>query len=235
MIVFPVSGQGNVGSGVVTPFSFANNIGGPFSFVFAGPRNIIVVNANTSTVAGFMIDSSNHLVEIGQPVVIAHFATCWIVRWGNYVYAVSFGAPSGAREILGQGAGLPDLDGAIDGFPILSNGAVGSQIVEVPYPPPGPGLTGNQRTGNHGIDLAAIGDWLYFIEPRIGKIGRVTVQPGTGGLSNLVQFSGLEPSLEPFPGLNPGIDDFLTRCFLQDPSNLSPECKLGSAQGITGF
>jgi hypothetical protein len=68
--------------------------------------------------------------------------------------------------------------------------------VDIDYPPPGTG-----RTGNHGIDLAAIGDWLYFIEPRIGKIGRLTVQSGTGSLSNLVQFSGLDPSLEPFPGL----------------------------------
>jgi 6-phosphogluconolactonase (cycloisomerase 2 family) len=232
MLVFPVSGKGRLGQPVVTPFSFANGIGGPFSFVFSSLRTFIIVNANTSTVAAFSIDSRNHLVEIGQPVPIAHFATCWIVRSGNYVYAVSFAAPSGAREILGQGVGLPDLDGAIDGFRIQSNGGVaGPQIVDIAYPPPGPG-----RTGNHGIDLAAIGNWLYFIQPRIGKIGRLTVQSG-GTLSNLVDFSGLDPSLEPFPGLNPGINDFLTRCFLQDPNDpsYSPECRLGSAQGIAGF
>jgi hypothetical protein len=233
MLVFPVNGNGGLGQPVVTPFSFANGIGAPFSFVFSGSRTVITANISTATVAAFLIDASNHLVEIGQPVSIAHFGACWIVRSDNYVYIVSFGAPSGVLEILGQGVGLPDLDGAIDGFRIQSNGGVaGPQIADIEYPSPGPG-----RTGNHGIDLAAIGNWLYFIEPRIGKIGRLTVQPGTGSLSNLVEFSGLAPSLEPSPSLNPGINNFLTRCFLQDPNDpsYSPECRLGSALGIAGF
>jgi hypothetical protein len=168
-----------------------------------------------------------------------HFATCWIVRSDGYVYTASFGAPSGAREILGEGSGLPDRDGVIDGFRILGNGGVagtaaGNPIVEFGYPPPGPGPTGNQRTGHHGIDMAAIDNWLYFIEPRIGMIGRLTFHGGRS-LSSPVQFGALDPSLEPFPKLNPGINNFLTRCFLQDPDQLSPECRLGSAQGIKGF
>jgi hypothetical protein len=237
MVVFPVTRKGDLGAGVVTPFSTDSHIGGPFSFVFSGPRTVIVANANTSTVAAFSINSNNQLTPLGNPVAldqILHFATCWIVRSDGYVYTASFGAPSGAREILGEGSGLPDRDGVIDGFRILGNGGVagtaaGNPIVEVGYPPLGP-----ERTGNHGIDMAAIDNWLHFIEPRIGMIGRLTIHRG-GSLSNLVQFGGLDPSLEPYPTLNPGIDSFLTRCFLQDPDQLSPECRLGSAQGITGF
>jgi hypothetical protein len=240
VVVFPISGRGALGAGIVTKFSFVNSTGGPFSFVLSGPRSIIIVNANSSTVAAFSINSSNQLTPIGDPISISHFATCWIVRSGNYVYTVSFGAPSGVLEILGQGPGKPDLDGAIDGFQILRNGGVGSlpQPFDFVYPPPGPEATGNPRSGNHGIDLAAIDNWLYFIQPRIGTIGRLTIDSRTGTLNNLVQFGGLDPSLEPFPGYNPGINDFLTRCFLQDPNDpngISPECRLGSAQGITGF
>jgi hypothetical protein len=240
VVVFPVNGYGALGMGVKTSFSFANSTGGPFSFVFSGPRSIIIVNANSSTVAAYSINSSNQLVPIGNPIPIAHFASCWIVRSGNHVYTVSFGAPSGVLQILGQGSGMPDLDGAIDGFQILGSGGVANlpQPVDFAYPPPGPGPAGNPRSGNHGIDLAAIDNWLYFIEPRVGMIGRLTIDSGTGSLNNLVQFGGLDPSLEPFPGYNPGINDFLTRCFLQDPNDpngISPECRLGSAQGITGF
>src|SRR5689334_1916409 len=67
------------------------------------------------------------------------------------------------------------------------------------------------------IDMAAVDNWLYFIQPRTGMIGRLTIHSRTGSLSDPVQFGGLDPSLEPFPGNNPGIAKFLTRCFLQDP------------------
>ena len=199
VVVFPVNGRGALGTGVVTPFSSANGTGGPFSFVFSGPRTIIIVNANSSTVAAYSINSGNQLVPIGSPIPIAHFATCWIVRSGNHVYTVSFGAPSGVLQIIGEGSGIPDLDGAIDGFQILGGGGVASlpQPVDFEYPPPGPGPTGNLRSGNHGIDLAAIDNWLYFIEPRIGMIGRLTIDSGKGSLNNLIQFGGFDPSLEP--------------------------------------
>jgi hypothetical protein len=140
-VVFPVSGRGALGTGVVTPFSFANLTGGPFSFVFSGPRTIITVNANSNTVAAFSINSSDQLIPIGTPITISHFATCWITRSGNYVYTVSFGAPSGVLEILGHGPGQQDLDGAIDGFQILRSGGVGNlpQPVDIAYPSPGSG------------------------------------------------------------------------------------------------
>jgi hypothetical protein len=235
MVVFPVVGKGVLGAPTVTPFRINANIAGPFSFVFVGSRTLVIVNAITSTVASFFINASNQLTLLNiTPVKIAHFAPCWIVRSANYVYTASFGAPSGARQLAGEGAGLPDLDGTIDGFRILKGGQLSpNHVVEVNFPPPGKG-----RTGNHGIDMTVIDNWLYFIEPRIGMIGRLTINSQTGSLSNLVDFAGLDPSLEPYPKLNPGINNFLTRCFLQDPNapaGISPECRLGSAQGITGF
>jgi hypothetical protein len=48
-------------------------------------------------------------------------------------------------------------------------------------------------------------------------------------------YGGLTPGFEPFAGINPGIDNFLERCFLQDPATASPECLRGSAQGIAGY
>ncbi|HEY2019480.1 MAG TPA: hypothetical protein VGH38_38495, partial [Bryobacteraceae bacterium] len=88
VMVFPVKGRGALGAGVVTPFSFANGTGGPFSFVFSGPRTVIIVNANSSTVGAYSINSSNQLTPTGNPISIPHFASCWIVRSGNYIYTV---------------------------------------------------------------------------------------------------------------------------------------------------
>ena len=97
---------------------------------------------------------------------------------------------------------------------------------------------GAGRTGNHAIDMHVIGDFLYFVQPRTGMVGRLTIG-SKGSLTNLVSFGGLAPGLEPFAGagFNPDIHDFLERCFLQDPDDpkFSPECRMGSAQGITGF
>jgi hypothetical protein len=101
--------------------------------------------------------------------------------------------------------------------------------VTVSYPPP-PG----NGTGNHAIDVRVIDDFLYFVQPRTGRIGRLTIGPN-GDLSDMKHYAGLAPGLEPFAGNNPGIENFLERCFLQDPANVSPECLRGSAQGIAGF
>jgi hypothetical protein len=206
-----------------------------------------MVHVNSSTVAAYSINSSNQLtvltdkIPTQSPTGHFHFATCWIVLSGNYVYAVSFDEPSGVLQIMG-GPGTPpapDLDGAIDGFQVLKNGPMKGglapkQIVDFAYPPPvpAPGETG--ATGNHGIDLAAVENWLYFIEPRTGMIGRLTVDSRTGSLGDLVQFGGFDPGPEPF--FDTTINSFLTKCF-PPYSDTPPDahCKLGSAQGITGF
>ena len=98
---------------------------------------------------------------------------------------------------------------------------------------PTPGLF-----GNHGIDLTVVEDgdraFLYAVEPRIGVIGALRDQRRRHA-APLGNFNGgLNPRARPFAGTNPGIEDFLERCFLQDAPR-SPECPEGSAQGIAGF
>jgi hypothetical protein len=241
MAVFPVESDGLLGQPVVTPFSFADGTGGPFSFVFDDPHTVIVVHANSGTIASFTInpDHTLSLRRGADPLLIpdreqspgSAFAPCWVAKAGRFVYAVSFGAPSGVLQILGQGTGKTDLNGMITGFRIRRNGTLRDLGVRVEYPAPG-----EDRSGNHGIDLHVIDSYLYFIQPRTGMVGRLTINHD-GSLTDLVNFGGLAPGLEPFPLLNPGINVFLKRCFLQDPDpeTLSPECRLGSAQGITGF
>lgn len=232
MVVFPVDRHGLLGEEVVTRFSFAEGTGGPFSFVFADSRTVIVVHANSGTIASFTInpDHTLTLTRGAAPISIPDFAPCWIVKAGRFVYAASFGAPSGVLQIIGAGTPeSPDANGAITGFRIRHRGTLEGLGVRVEYPDPGAG-----RSGNHAIDMHVIDSYLYFIQPRTGMVGRLTINKN-GSLTDLVNFGGLVPGLEPFPGLNPGINDFLERCFLQDPETLSPECQLGSAQGITGF
>lgn len=232
MVVFPVESDGLLGQPVVTPFSFAEGTGGPFSFVFDDPHTVIVVHANSGTIASFTInpDHTLSLTRDAAPLPIPDFAPCWIAKAGRFVYAASFGAPSGILKFPeGGDPDTPDLNGTITGFRIRGNGTLRDVGVRVEYPAPGEG-----RSGNHGIDLHVIDSYLYFVQPRTGMVGRLTIEQN-GALTNLVNFGGLTPGLEPFPGFNPGINDFLERCFLQDPETLSPECRLGSAQGITGF
>jgi hypothetical protein len=243
VVVFPVIGKGQLGSPVVTPFSFAAGTGGPFSFVFSGPRTLVMTHVNSSTVAAYTINSSNQLTLLTSPIAPVpptgppHFATCWIVKSGDYVYASSFDQPSGVLQIMGAPDDPPDLDGAIDGFQILKNGPMKgglapAQIVDFAYPSPANASPPN-ATGNHAIDLAAIENWVYFIQPRTGMIGRLTIDSSTGLLSDLTQFGGLDPGPEPWDKLNPDINNFLTKCFEPDPDE--QQCQKGSAQGITGF
>jgi hypothetical protein len=114
------------------------------------------------------------------------------------------------------------------GFRVARNGFLEPLSVAVPYPAP---IEGH---GNHTIDVKVIGRFLYFLQRRGGMVGRLTITD-RGALISLANFSGL--GVEPFAGSNPGIDAFRTRCFFQDPSDpaFSPECRLGSAVGITGF
>lgn len=91
--------------------------------------------------------------------------------------------------------------------------------------------------GNHGIDLTTIqgreGAFLYAVQPRVGKVGIWSIQEDRT-LTPLAPAGGLAPGIDPFAGTHPGINDFLERCFAQE-GDRSPECALGSAQGVAGY
>ena len=237
MVVFSVGANGQISDPVITQFSFAERTGGPFSFNFVDAETVIVLHANSSTVGSYTINPDNTLSLISGPFDTAGFAPCWVSNNGRFVFTASFGAPSGVLQILGFPPLPPpqrDVNGVLNGFRINDDGTltpVGDPLVSYPYPDPGPG-----RSGNHAIDVRVVGRFLYFVQPRLGMVGRWTITQD-GALVDLVNFGGLSPGLEPFEEFNPGITDFLTRCFLQDPDDpsFSPECRLGSAQGIAGF
>jgi len=239
MVVFSVGANGQISDPVVTEFSFAEKTGGPFSFNFVDAETVIVLHANSSTVGSYTINPDNTLSLISGPFDTAGFAPCWASNNGRFVFTASFGAPSGVLQILGFPPLPPpqrDVNGVLNGFRINDDGTltpVGDPLVSYPYPDPGPG-----RSGNHAIDVRVVGRFLYFVQPRLGMVGKWTITE-QGTLEDLVNFGGLSPGLEPTPleGFNPGITNFLTRCFMQDPNDLSfsPECRLGSAQGIAGF
>jgi hypothetical protein len=237
MVVFAVGPDGQLSAPVVTQFSFAEKTGGPFSFIFVDAETVIVVHANSGTVASYTINPDNKLELLSGPLATGEFAPCWLDSNGRFVYTASFGAPSGVLEILGS-PGQPDANGVLNGFRINDDGtlaALGDPPVNYPYPDPG---LKQGHSGNHAIDVRVVGRFLYFVQPRLGMVGRWTIAED-GTLVDLVSFGGLSPGLEPTPleGFNPGITDFLERCFLQDPNDpsFSPECRLGSAQGIAGF
>jgi 6-phosphogluconolactonase (cycloisomerase 2 family) len=236
MVVFSVGAYGELSAPVITQFSFAQGTGGPFSFLFANAETVIIVHANSGTVASYAIKPDNTLALLSDLLPTGEFAPCWLDSDGRFVYTASFGAPSGVLEILGS-PGQPDVDGVLNGFRINADGTLTPVGDPAGYPYPAPGLE-QGRSGNHAIDVRVVGRFLYFVQPRLGMVGRWTISED-GTLVDLANFGGLSPGLEPTPleGFNPGITDFLTRCFLQDPNypSFSPECRLGSAQGIAGF
>jgi hypothetical protein len=234
MAVFAVHANGQLGTPTVTRFNALGsgalaNTGGPFSFVFTEGRTLITVHANSGTVGAFTLNPDNTLSLNGPPLSTGAFAPCWLDSNGRFVYTASFGAPSGVRQIIGEGEGLPDRDGLLTGFRLNRDGTLAPLGVTVSYPAPS-----NNGSGNHAIDVRVIDDFLYFIQPRTGRIGRLTIG-ANGDLTDMKHYAGLAPGLEPFAGNNSGIDNFLERCFAQDPANVSPECLRGSAQGIAGF
>lgn len=234
MAVYPVHADGQLGAPTVTRFNALGsgalaNTGGPFSFVFTAARTLITVHANSGTVGAFTLNADNTLTLNGPPLSTGAFAPCWLDTNGRFVYTASFGAPSGVRQILGEGAGLPDHNGLLTGFQLNRDGTLAPLGVTVNYPSPL-----HNGTGNHAIDVRVIGDFLYFLQPRTGRVGRLSIQPN-GELTDMKHYGGITPGLEPFARINPGIDHFLERCFLQDPAATSPECLRGSAQGIAGF
>ena len=222
MAVFPVDNDGLLGVPVVTQFSVAEDRGGPFSFTFVDSETIIVVHANSQTVASYTIGSDNSLTLLSGPFDTGGFAPCWLDGTDRFVYTASFGG----IPALGTS---PDGDGVLNGFRVRQNGTLVPLGIGVSYPAPGP-----RRSGNHAIDVRVVGRFLYFLQPRLGMVGRLTIERN-GTLVGLTNFGGLSPGVEPFVGLNPGINDFLARCFLQNPAALSPECLRGSIQGIAGF
>jgi hypothetical protein len=234
MVVFSVGANGQLSAPVVTPFGRTEGTRGPFSFIFADAETVIVVHANSlpGTVASYTINPDNTLSLLSDPLATGEFAPCWLDGNGRFVYTASFGAPSAVRAIGGS-PGQPDANGVLNGFRINHDGTLApvGDPTGYPYPAPGPG-----RSGNHAIDVRVVGRFLYFVQPRLGMVGRWTIA-NNGSLVDPVSFGGLSPGLEPFAGLNPGINNFLERCFLQDPNgpSFSPECRLGSAQGIAGF
>ena len=221
MVVFPVDRGGLLGAPVATQFSFVGGTGGPFGFILPTSDTLIVANANSGTVASYTINANNTLALLSGPFPTGTIAPCWLDGNGPFVYSASFGG----IPALGT---IPDGNGQLDGFSVGKDGTITPLGVSVLYPTPGPG-----RSGNHGIDVRVVGRFLYFVQPRIGMIGKLTIQKN-GDLVDLKNFGGLSEGVEPFPGFNPGINVFSERCFLQDPV-LSPECLQGSAQGIAGF
>jgi hypothetical protein len=238
----------------VTEFSNAEKTAGPFGFAFAENGDLVLNHGSSFTVASYRIEASGALTRRGGPVqlsslrdgsVLAFGAfNCWVVRRGNVVYVMSFG------DIPATSGGLPDGPGVIsaqrvgdDGslalLPVELGGAQGVVAVLPQDDRDGFDLGEEGTFGNHGIDLAAVEDgtdaFLYAVEPRVGRIGAWKINNDDGTLNPVGEFGqGLREGVDPFVGTNPGINDFLERCFLQSRPR-SPECTEGSAQGLAGF
>lgn len=221
MAVFPVGRDGTLEPPVTTEFSFAGGTGAPFSLMFLDSETVVVVHANSSTVASYKINRNNTLSLHSDILPSSDVAPCWLDRSGDFVYTASFGG-------IPLSGAAPDADGVLDGYRINVDGTLSQTGISVRYPSPGVG-----RSGNHGVDIRIAGKYLYFLQPRIGKVGRYTITKG-GFLENLANFGGLPEGAEPFAGLNPGIGDFTEACYMQG-SNASPECRLGSVQGIAVY
>jgi hypothetical protein len=224
MVVIPVGQRGVLDAPVVTPFDFATQRGGPFGLIFTSSRTIVVTHGNSQTVGSYRINADNTLSLTSGPFPTSSFAPCWLDRKDGFVIVASFG------NIPAVGTS-PDGDGTLDVYRLNRDGTLAPIGVSVSFPSPGPG-----RSGNHAIDVRVVDDFFYFVQPRTGQVGRVTVE-SNGDLTDMVHFGGFAEGVEPFVGLNPGINSFLDRCFLQgaDSEDRSPECRRGSPQGIVGF
>jgi len=255
VVVFDVDADGKL-AGAPKVNHFSGDTKGPFSFIFDKNGNVVLNFANSFTVASYEIRKSGALEQIGDPVVLSGLGgdspvgfpavNCWIARFGNIAYVMSFGSLPALSD------GVPDGPGVITALRIRNDGTLaklptgGSKetkgvVAVLPQDDPA-GFDPEHPKGtfgNHGIDLTVIENggrgFVYAIEPRIGKIGAWRIKED-GTLRSLGLFDGgLTEGVDPFPGTNPGINDFLERCFLQSGKNLSPECRRGSAQGVVGF
>lgn len=252
--VFRVSSSGRLAPSrpAVTTFTAEENLAGPFGFTFDRRGNLLLNHGVSFTFASHKVESSGALTLISGPLPIGALAdgsilqfgafNCWVVRFGDIAYVMSFG------DIPASSGGLPDGPGIISAVEISDNGELSLLAVD------NLGATGvvavlaqddrdlfpaeGSVFGNHGIELATVegsqGNFLYTVEPRVGRIGQWEIDDD-GTLIDLGSTGGLAEGVDPFVGTNPGIDDFQERCFNQAEGSRDPECALGSAQGIVGF
>jgi len=235
----------------VTEFSGEDLTAGPFSFEFDDNGIMVLNHANSFTVASFRVEDSGALTQLDDPLPISNLQdgsvlafggfNCWIVIHNGIAYIMTFG------DIPATSGGLPDGPGVISAVTIGADGSL--DLLPTGPDAPAPGVVAvlpqddrndpdARLVGNHGIDLTVVEDgdraFLYAVEPRIGEIGAWEINED-GTLTPLGNVNGgLTPGLDPFAGTNPGINDFLERCYLQEEPR-SPECAQGSAQGIVGF
>lgn len=221
LVVFPVGRNGLVtGDGVATELSVDANTGGPFGFVFTRGGQLVVTQVNSFTLSTYTFRNDNRLESLAGPVATGGDFPCWIARNGGFVYVANFGSIPGGST--------PNGPGLITGFAIGSNGSItsvsdGAALATFP----------TTVTGNHAIDIATVrgglGTFLYALQPRTGTIGAWrTNRDGT--LVSLGETAGLRPGVDPNA---PETLEFTERCFsAEEPS---PECDLGSPQGIVGY
>lgn len=249
--LIPTNGGLRAVSPTVTEFSGADGRAGPFSFTFDRYGHLLLNHANSFSFASYDISDTGELIPIGEPVAISALGddasnlafggfNCWVVIYKNFVYVMTFG------DIPATSGGLPDGSGVITALTVDRDGnlsllpttAVGDPGVVAVLPQDDRDDPNAQTVGNHGIDMAVVenGDsaFLYAIQPRLGQIGIWEINDDGTLTATDTTTAGLTPGVDPFAGTNPGINDFLERCYLQDAPR-SPECSQGSAQGIQGF
>lgn len=243
VVVFNVDANGELaaGNGTATAFGTndnANRNAAPFSYVFDAGGRIVMTHApadpNGWTVGSYTIEANNSVTLNGATIATGVPLPCWIVRNGDVVYTANVG------NIPAVNNGQPDGPGFIVAFDVAANGNLSllaqNNGVVVTYP--------NDIVGNHAIDMAVVqnadGDaFLYFIQPRVGMLGMRQINAdGTLAEIGSGNVAGLAEGVDPFAGTNPGINNFLERCFLQTDRPIdqrNPECFQGSAQGIVGY
>lgn len=237
-------------SPVVTLFGAADNTAGPFGFTYDANGNLLLNHVNSFTFASYQIEQSGVLTPISGPVPISGLGddsplqfgafNCWVARGGSVAYVMTSG------EIPATNGGSPDGPGIISALNIAEDGdlrllptnALGSEGIVAIFPQDDREAPDSTLFGNHGIDLTTVdgsqGSFLYAVQPRLGRIGQWQID-ADGTLTDLGAIGGLDEGVDPFAGTNPGINDFLERCFNQSPENRNPECALGSAQGLVGY
>jgi hypothetical protein len=217
-----------------------NGDAGPFGFSWAGNGDLLVNHVNDSTVAAYRINGNNTMRLISGPVsvntafdsvdptggIFNGWSDTYVTNGQTWLYVGVFG------HIPATNGGNPDGPGQLELFTYDHATRVLRRVGNV--------ATYDQTagTGNHAIDLKVVANgrdnaYLYALEPRFGRIAGYEIL--TNGNLRLIEYKvdGLTPGIDPFPGTNPGIVNFLQRCHL-DPTPAA-ECSEGSIQGITGY
>ncbi len=256
VVIFYINPSGSITQPpLVTSFSAAERTAAPFGFDIDDQGRLILTHVGSHTAAAYEIRSSGSLVPIGGPVPVSNLAElglaaadtplafagfpCWITIHEGIAYVINFG------DIPAASGGLPNGPGTIVALRINQDGS----LTPLDTDPQAPGLVATLKQddrndpkaglfGNHGLDVAAVADgegaFLYLAQGRLGTLGAYRIE-GDGTLTKVGDFNGgMTPGVDPFAGTNPGINDFLDRCFLQDEPR-SPECAQGSIQGVAGY